>query len=153
MTILPIVFNFLVIKRQRFKGVAGVLDWLGTNTIEERIFIFDIIKIQMKPTKEQMKIILKKLLVWLRGQNNEEQNNVSTKEEIYVEEKLHEKSAFNDGQVENEKQEKKLSRLQRELMKSRIIATANKNPKYKEILIQAIEKSEQSKKNIDDSSS
>ena len=49
-------------------------------------------------------------------------------------------------QVEKEQKEVKLSRLHSEIVKSKIIATANKNPKYKAVLDEAILKSQERRK-------
>ena len=48
------------------------MDWIKLNTIQKRLFIFDINKIQMKATAEQRKIALKKILIWQREQQNKE---------------------------------------------------------------------------------
>lgn len=98
----------------------------------------------MKPTKEQIKIALKKVLFWKREQKNKEENTVSTKDEIENEETLNDIPVLDNVQGENEN--KKLSTIHKEVLKSKIIETANKNSKFKVITDEVISKNQERRK-------
>lgn len=53
----------------------------------------------MKPTKEQIKIVFKKILTYQREQREVNENNVSIKDEIGNEEKLNQKHQFDNEQM------------------------------------------------------
>jgi hypothetical protein len=99
---------------------------------------------QPKPTKEQMKIVMAKIGTYQRRQREANEKNIPAEEIISNEEIQNDKSVLDNVQVGNEN--KKLSKLQREIMKSKIIETARKNPKFKMIMDEAILKSQEKRK-------
>jgi hypothetical protein len=57
----------------------------------------------MKPTKEQIKIVFRKILFWQREQKNKEENNIFIKDKTEKEETLNDIAVLDNLQVENEK--------------------------------------------------
>lgn len=70
---------------------------------------------QMKPTKEQIKIVLRKIFIWQKEQKIKEENNFFEKEKIDNDETLNNISVPNSVQVENENKnltiQERLSRI------------------------------------------
>lgn len=56
----------------------------------------------MKPTKEHIKIVFRKMLFWQREQKNKEENNISVEDKIENEESLNNISVPLNVQIENE---------------------------------------------------
>ena len=57
----------------------------------------------MKPIKEQIKIVLRKIFIWQKEQKNKEKNIVSAKDEMKIKKTLNNISVSDTIQVENEK--------------------------------------------------
>ena len=57
----------------------------------------------MKPIKEQIKIVLRKIFIWQKEQKNKEKNIVSAKDDMKIEKTLNNISVSDTIQVENEK--------------------------------------------------
>lgn len=59
----------------------------------------------MKPTKEQIKIVFKKILFWQREQKNKEENKITVEDKTENEETLNNISVPDNAQIENENKE------------------------------------------------